>query len=240
MIYAITFDLWNTIFANKFYSKQRLDILYSFLQSREIYVPFEVLKNAFNTKFHLYNVTLKSLNYQHVYTDERIYRVFEEIDVEIPSPDIKLLQKDLESVMLEDPPLLKTGAKKSLEILSSDFKIGLISNTGITPGPILSKVLEWYGLIDLFDIIIYSDETGVYKPHPKMFEIPLKKFNCKGSNAIHIGDSLATDIKGAQELNMLTIWINDSDYPQMLEIRPDYQIKEISEMIQIIRSLSRE
>ncbi|MFX1490435.1 MAG: HAD family hydrolase [Promethearchaeota archaeon] len=240
MIYAITFDLWNTIFANKFYSKQRLEILHSFLQSREIYVPFEDLKNAFNTKFHLYNATPKSLNYQHVYTDERIYRVLEEIDVEIPSPDIKLLQKDLESIMLEDPPLLKTGAKKSLEILSSDFKIGLISNTGITPGSVLSKVLEGYGLIDLFDIIVYSDETGVYKPHPKMFEIPLKKFNCKAPNAIHIGDSLATDIKGAQDVNMLTIWINDSDYPQMPGIRPDYEVKEVSEMIEIVRNLNKE
>ena len=240
MIHAITFDLWNTLFANKSYSKLRLEILYNFLQARKIFVPFEELREAFEVKFHFSNETLESLNYRHFYTDERIFRVLDEIDIQIPPTDVKLLQKDLESTMLEDPPSLKTGAKKTLELLASDFQVGLISNTGVTPGLVLSKVLERYRILDLFDITVYSDETGLFKPHPKMFEIPLKKFNCKGPNAIHIGDILATDIKGAQEADMLAIWINDTDYPQMPGIHPDYEVKEISEVIQIIHNLNEE
>jgi len=238
MIHAITFDLWNTLFTNKSYSKQRLESLYNFLQIRDIFVPIEVLRDAFDLKFHLPDETLESLNYQHVYTDERITRVLDEIDVQIPPTDIKLLQIDFESTMLEDPPSLKTGVKKTLEILASDFNIGLISNTGVTPGSVLSKVLERYRILDLFDITVYSDETGFYKPHPKMFEIPLKKFNCESLNAIHVGDILATDVKGAHEANMLAIWINDSDYPQIPGIQPDYEVKEISEVIHIIRNLN--
>jgi len=71
-----------------------------------------------------------------------------------------------------------------------------------------------------------------------MFEIPLEKFNCRPENVIHIGDMLETDIKGAKDCKMKTVWLNDRDSPKSTEILPDYEIKQISEVIQIIRDLS--
>jgi FMN phosphatase YigB (HAD superfamily) len=37
---------------------------------------------------------------------------------------------------------------------------------------------------------------------------------------------------------MKTVWLNDRDSPKSTEIIPDYEIKQISEVIQIIRDLS--
>ncbi|MCK4286875.1 MAG: HAD family hydrolase, partial [Candidatus Lokiarchaeota archaeon] len=125
-----------------------------------------------------------------------------------------------------------------LEDLSPDYQIGLISNTGVTPGKIISKVLDEYGILQFFEATIYSDETGLFKPHPKMFEIPLTKLNCRPLNAIHVGDMLETDIKGAKDYKMHTIWVNDRNYPKSTEILPDFEIKQISDVIQIIRDFS--
>ena len=71
-----------------------------------------------------------------------------------------------------------------------------------------------------------------------MFEIPLEKLNCRSLEAVHIGDMLETDIKGAKDYKMKTIWVNNRNSPKSTVILPDYEIKQIPEVIQIIRDLS--
>ena len=66
----------------------------------------------------------------------------------------------------------------------------------------------------------------------------LRHFKCNPRNAIHIGDILKTDIKGAKDLKMHTIWIKDSISSKSEIIQADYEIKEISEAIKIINTLN--
>lgn len=238
MIQAITFDLWNTLFNNKSYSELRLKQFFHFLEERQIFLSLEDFKKAFHSKFHFSEVTFEEIEFRHIYTEDRILNVLESIDVKITQSDVDILKEKFESEMLNDPPQLKIGVKKTLDILAPDYQIGLISNTGVTPGKIISKILDEYNILQYFDSTVYSNETGLFKPHPKMFEIPLNKFNCKPQNAIHLGDMLETDVKGAQEFKMKTIWFNDMNSPKPTKILPDYEIKQISEVIQIIQELS--
>jgi putative hydrolase of the HAD superfamily len=238
MIQAIMFDLWNTLFINKSYSKQRLEHLFQFLQKRQNFLSFDELRSAYNKRFHLSEVTFEEIEFRHIYTEDRISNVLSELNITISKDNMEIIKQDLESQMLQDPPLLKPGVKKTLVELAPNYQIGLISNTGVTPGRILSKLLDVYEILDLFDVKIFSDETGYFKPHPKMFEIPLKKLRCKAQNAIHIGDMLETDVKGANEFQMTSIWFNDANKTESLEIKPNYEIREISEVIQIIKDLS--
>jgi putative hydrolase of the HAD superfamily len=208
------------------------------LEKQEIYIPFNVVENAYHDKFHFEEVTFEDINFHHIYTEERISRVCKELDLKIAEEEIEKLRREFESLMIDDPPLLKFGVMKTLEELAQDYQLGLISNTGVTPGPIISRVLEQYGILQYFDVTIYSDETGLFKPHPKMFEIPLNELNCKATNAIHIGDMIETDVKGANEFDMLSIWINDSNVNNTTDIEPDYEISQIYDAVPIIRSIS--
>lgn len=239
MIQAITFDLWNTLIINKSYSKQRLENLFQFLQEREIFLSFDELRAAYDKRFHLSEVTFEEIEFRHIYTEYRISNVLDELNIAISKDDMEIIKQDLESQMLQDPPLLKPGVKKILEELDPNYQIGLISNTGVTPGRILSKVLDDYEILDLFDVTIFSDETGYFKPHPIMFEFPLKTLKCKAENAIHIGDMLETDVKGANDYQMLSVWFNESNKVRSLEIKPNYEIKEIPKVIQIIQEISK-
>ena len=238
MIQAIMFDLWNTLFINKSYSKQRVENLFQFLQEREKSLSFEELTTAYNKKFHFTEVTFEEIEFRHIYTEDRILNVLNELNIVISKDDLEIIKQDLESLMLQNPPLVKTSVKKTLEILSSNYQIGLISNTGVTPGRVLSKVLGEHKILDFFDATFFSDETGYFKPHPKMFEIPLKTLRCKAQNAIHIGDMLETDVKGANEFQMTSVWFNDTNKTNSLNITPDYEIKEISEVIELISNIS--
>jgi putative hydrolase of the HAD superfamily len=50
------------------------------------------------------------------------------------------------------------------------FPLGVISDTGITPGRVLRQILERNGLMDFFSVTVFSDETGVAKPQALMFQ----------------------------------------------------------------------
>jgi len=237
MIKAITFDLWNTIIANKFYTIQRLNLLIQFLKRREIDYSLEEIKNAYNINFFFQDVTLINLKYKHIYTEDRISKLLKALNINISQKEKDLLKDKFETIALTEPPPLKIGVKNTLEELSTNYQIGLISNTGITPGPVLRKILEKHGVLQFFDVTVFSDETGLFKPHPKMFKIPLDKLNCAPQEAIHIGDILETDVRGAKEFNMKAVWVNDRNSPNSSNIQPDFEIKEIPEIIQIIQTL---
>jgi len=240
MIQAITFDLWNTLIANKSYSGQRLQFFFQFLQEKEIFVPFDELKNAYDKKFHFTEVTFEEIEFRHIYTVDRILNVLKEIKTEISKADLDHLRQEFESMILQDPPQLKDGVKKTLEELVSIYQIGLISNTGVAPGRILSRVLDGHDIFDFFDVTVFSDESCFFKPHPKMFKIPLKKLKCKAQNTIHVGDILETDIKGANDCKMYSVWINDSNKPKSINIQPDYEIQQIYEVVKIISNHNEE
>ena len=237
MIEVITFDLWNTLITNKSYSGQRLQIFFQFLQERDIFITFEELRTAFNSRFHFSEVTFEEIEFRHIKTIDRILNVLKEIKTEISKADLDYLTQELEVMMLQDPPLLKDGVKKTLEELASSYQIGLISNTGVTPGRVLSKVLDDHTILDFFDATVFSDESGFFKPHPNMFKMPLKKLKCKAQNAIHVGDMLETDIKGANDCKMFSVWINDSNIINSINIQPDYEIQHIYEVVKIVSDL---
>ncbi|MFX0006426.1 MAG: HAD family hydrolase [Promethearchaeota archaeon] len=237
MIKLVTFDLWNTLFENKSYKDLRLYYFTQYLTKNQISYSLKAVNNAFNKTFHLSDGNLKDINYRHIYTRERISRLLQALNINITQSHSKKIEIQFEEIMLHDPPFLKIGVKRTLQDLSETYNIGLISNTGITPGHVIRKIFVNYNIDKYFKFTIFSDETGFYKPNPIMFETALNKIKCKPQNAIHIGDLLETDIKGAQESNMLTIWINDSNSPKLKKIQPDYEIHQIYDAVPLIRGI---
>ncbi|MFX1386126.1 MAG: HAD family hydrolase [Promethearchaeota archaeon] len=236
MIQAITFDLWNTIFTNRFYSDFRLTSLIEFLKGKEIRYSIDKIETAFRSAFYL-----PERNYKenvHIHTEDLISKMLNVLNLDLTTIDRELIKKEFEEAMLKDPPSLKIGVKQTLEDLSLNYKIGLISNTGVTPGRIISRVFEKYEILKFFQVKIYSDEIGYYKPHPLLFKTALRKLKCLPQNSIHIGDKLETDVKGAKDCNMFAIWFNDSNSPYSEFIQPDYEIHEITEVLQIIDRIS--
>jgi putative hydrolase of the HAD superfamily len=62
--------------------------------------------------------------------------------------------------------------------------------------PELTRILEHLGVMNLFDRVYNSADTGVEKPHPKAFANVLASFE-HGASAWMIGDNLSVDVHGA-------------------------------------------
>jgi putative hydrolase of the HAD superfamily len=106
--------------------------------------------------------------------------------------------------VLTHPPDLCPGAAEAVGALAErGMMIGVVSNTGRTPGSVLRRVLERHGLLRHFGPVTYSDEVGVRKPDARIFQRTLAAAGVAPGEALHIGDNPDADVVGAQGVGML-------------------------------------
>ncbi|MBN8419571.1 MAG: HAD-IA family hydrolase [Verrucomicrobia bacterium] len=82
----------------------------------------------------------------------------------------------------------------TLEDLARDHRLLVVSNFDRR----LRSILAGHDLLRFFGQVIISSEVGAAKPHPRMFEAALVAGDCLPQEALHIGDDLKCDLKGAQ------------------------------------------
>ncbi len=103
-------------------------------------------------------------------------------------------------------PSPNDGAQEVLGALrASGLKLGLICNTGRTPGAMLRQVLDRLELGPLLPVQQFSDEVGLRKPHPEIFRRTLAALGVAPGEAVHVGDDVTTDVAGARGLGMRAI-----------------------------------
>jgi putative hydrolase of the HAD superfamily len=104
---------------------------------------------------------------------------------------------------------LVDGVADTLAALSErGVRLGIICDVGFTASPILLTHLERHGLLKFFDHWSFSDEVGVYKPHPEIFEHALAGLGGPDpGQCVHVGDRRRTDVAGAHAAGMLAVRI---------------------------------
>lgn len=109
---------------------------------------------------------------------------------------------------VDDPAPMVSGARDTVAAArSAGYTVGLISNTGRTPGSVLRGGMERHGLLELFDFTIFSDEERVRKPSAEIFHRAAKRANV--DTGIHIGDHANYDITGGRSAGWTTIWVTE-------------------------------
>jgi putative hydrolase of the HAD superfamily len=117
-------------------------------------------------------------------------------------PDVWRLYPDVLELLIE----LKKHKKKT----------GIISNWDSR----LFKICEGLGLTEHFDFILASAVFGASKPNPKIFLEALKRAGVEPHEAVHIGDSVEDDIRGAQALGIQAVLIDRHPKPRAAEHHP--------------------
>ncbi len=90
------------------------------------------------------------------------------------------------------------------DLISSGCNLGVISNARKN----LHNTLEHLRVSDYFDTIITSEEVGVEKPNPKIFEAALENANQSPEKCVHTGDKLEIDVKGAKNVGITPVWLD--------------------------------
>lgn len=113
---------------------------------------------------------------------------------------------------------------------------GKILQCAVTNGTAVAqhKKLAASGLDKLLDHIFISDEIGVEKPNIGFFDAVWAKIGHYDPNDVLIvGDSLTSDIKGGNNAGIRTCWFNPNGAPLPQDLRIDYDIRQIPEVLKI-------
>jgi putative hydrolase of the HAD superfamily len=88
------------------------------------------------------------------------------------------------------------------------------------------------GIADLFHAFSISGETGVAKPDKRAFTFVLKELGVSGKHVWHVGDSLASDVAGANAAGLCSVWLNrDGTRRSKHDAQPDLEVTSLSDLI---------
>lgn len=86
-----------------------------------------------------------------------------------------------------------------------------------------------------FDGVVSSEQARSYKPDAKIFEYALEMMGSSPTRAIHVGDSLHSDILGAQALGISAVWLErDGRINDIGSATPDFTINSLSQVASLL------
>lgn len=128
------------------------------------------------------------------------------------------------------------GAPELLEELYRKYRLYIVSNgtAKVQEGRIGSS-----GIAKYMDGIFISQILGANKPDKQFFDICFAEIpDFSLSETVIIGDSLSSDIKGGINAGITTVWFNPKGIENDSDIKPDYTIKELSEVPGLLSQIS--
>ena len=121
----------------------------------------------------------------------------------------------------------------------NNYHIGLTSNASDTKD--VMELLTIHGIAAYLEMVLVSAGFGLRKPHPAIFKEALNFFSAKPDECMMVGDKLASDIKGANQSGITSVWISrrgQTAYNKKhLHIKPDFEIQSLSQLPAILQTL---
>jgi putative hydrolase of the HAD superfamily len=237
MFKAITFDFWDTLYkvsTDINWPRKRIDDFYEYLGNKRLLrgITLADIETAFAKGLQVaydqqrkFGAEIASLGQYGV--------VLEELGLSLADDKREELFQVYKNFILQYPPSLNVNAASTLEEIKGRYKLGLICNTGSTPGYILKNFMEEDRIISYFDILVFSDEQGCAKPSRQIFSYTLRNLQVYANETIHVGDDPLTDVIGAKKAGMWAAWLSPEATWTVPEA--DYHLHDISEIISVLR-----
>lgn len=253
MLKAIAFDLWETLITDtpelsRRQERIRLTRMEEILAARGYPAAAERIETAYRKLWHRCQELYWSSDLD-VPCRRQIEHFLEALELDPATFDTRVLD-ELEaayaSAALDVPPSAVDGAREVLEaIRARELRVGLISNTGRTPGSVLRGVLDHLGLARSIDAMVFSNEHGECKPRASIFERLRCDLEVRYDEMLFVGDNLYVDVYGAQSCGMRAVLFDPPvrgtavapPVEHDLVIEPDATVTDLREVVSVIDRL---
>lgn len=235
-IKAITFDFWRTLYLDNHGEKRHRIRVEAFMRHtgrtrEEVDAASKAVFREFDRVHREEQMTLGP--------PDKVRMMMAELQSAVSDEVAEELAEISATAVLHHPPDPIEGAIEAVRAAAEVYPIGLISDTAVSPGRCLRKVLERDGILDLFGALTFSDEVGVAKPQPPMFLRTAERLGVEPEEILHIGDLEYTDIFGIQSLGgraALFAGYND----EFLEVtQAEYVFRDWGEFLELLPSLGK-
>ena len=244
-MHSIAFDLWETLLTNspeatRAQQSLRLERLGRALHRYGYAVSSEALETAYKQIWTRCQELYWSRD-RDIPTRQQIVHLVEALDLDraVSSTEMDELEEIYSGTALEILPTPVEGSVATLRILKErGYRIGLISNTGRTPGSVLRLILQACGLSPMIDAMVFSNEHGACKPQLSIFQQLADLLGSSPAQTAFVGDNPYCDVYGAQQAGMKGVLFVPSlrgvavgpPIDHQLTIEPDATVRELIEI----------
>ena len=126
---------------------------------------------------------------------------------------------------------LMPDAERVVKYLAGKYPLTIISNG--------FKEVQYYkfehsGLAPYFTHTLISEEVGINKPQPGIFEIALERNGITAAEALMIGDSYSSDIAGAKAAGIDQMWITNEGVKELTNEGATYVVPKLTDVMEIV------
>lgn len=223
---CVLFDLYNTIIGDgegyegyEQREKYRIDTIYTILEKSQYPVRFGQLSKKFGElNLYLADMTEKGVA---VHPFDQVGFLLREMNVRDIVIFKKVYDAFVDSIVQIEPKMIHNADKALAFLKENGKKVGIVSNTGKTPGHAIRLLLKDMGLYDYFDCFVFSDEAGILKPDPMIFELALKRLGVAKTETVFVGDRQGSDYDGAIRAGLNARLFN-KDLDDLFKIAVEY------------------
>lgn len=223
MIKGIVFDLDNTLVDFMAMKRQAVDAAINAMIDAGLNLSREEIQLRIDA---IYNE--RGIEFQNVF-DQLLYDEFQKVDYKILSAGVVAYRRAREAALVPYPHVYKT----LVELVKMGMKIGVVSDA---PAKEAWLRLTYLNMHHIFDHIVTFEDTGIRKPEPAPFKKILDLLRIEPQEALMIGDWEERDVVGAAKVGMRTVFARYGDTFGTVESNADYEVDDISELIEIIRN----
>ena len=117
------------------------------------------------------------------------------------------------------------------DLKKKNYKLAILSNGDPT---LLNELVVSNKLKNLFDDLFSIEQVKVYKPDPRVYEIPIKKYNVKANEIIFLSAN-TWDVSGGGNFGYNSIWVNrNKSVFDSLDFQPKNEISNLTQLLDIV------
>lgn len=224
MYKAVFLDIDDTVFNFKKCSERALEQTFSTMKlnyDESIFDAFTVIDEGLWIKQKRNQLTVAEV------LDMRFVHLKEKLGFDYDSDQVKTHFGDL----LGDQYIMEPGIEKVLEKLSSEYSIYAASNGVLT---MQENRLELSGLREYFTDLFVSDDIGYAKPDSCYFTECLNRTDLETTEILMVGDSLTSDIAGANIAGIDSCWYNPYFLENNSEVEADFEVHHLNDLTRIL------
>jgi putative hydrolase of the HAD superfamily len=222
MVSAVVFDLDNTLVDFMAMKKQAVDAAIHAMRDAGLQLSAEEIGRRIDTIYRE-----RGIEFQSVF-DELLYNEFSKIDYKILSAGVIAYRRAREAALVPYPHVYMT----LIELTKMRIKLAVVSDA---PAKEAWLRLTYLNFHHIFDAVVTFEDTRVRKPNPEPFKKVLSRLKVKAHEALMVGDWAERDVVGAAQVGMKTIFARYGDTFGTLVSNADYDIDDISQVIDIVK-----
>jgi FMN phosphatase YigB (HAD superfamily) len=204
----ISIDCWGTILIDQAaWSEEIYTFVCDALGKHNSHIDDRVFKSAWEAENNLF---VASLEQDHVtpHNTERVRRIAHSLGLGLSEFELGRIGASIDEVVARLPPQVRSGASEFLhDVHRRGLCVSVVSNTGWLSGEAVGATLRNLSLGPTIEHMFFSDVVGCAKPCRRIFEVALAACGCSSADCAHIGDTPATDIKGAASVRIHGIYL---------------------------------